>query len=204
MGRKLLALSAALFLLVASAGIASADPSASATAHVYITIDPNISVQAIDSNVDAGTLQTGDRSVPITFRIDANTEAVAMSALVTKLYKGDDPKGTEVAPIPVNESAGVIMDADFANPINGGENKADYIGSGNVTNNKGTFQGSLTKQIIFESSQSGHFSQNVEIIPTWTNEDTIAGNEKPRGQYSGYVVLYSAVTDLPASPSNGI
>lgn len=196
MSRGLLAVAVVLLSIVASVGIASADPTANAMAHVYMNIDPNISVQAVDSNISAGTLQTGDRSVPITFRIDANTEAVSMSALVTKLYKGDDPRNTEVTPIPVNLSAKVIMQPDNANPINGGSNEASYIGDGSVTTSKGTFAGSLTEQIIFESSQDGHFSQNVEITPTWTNED----NEKPTGQYSGYVVLYSAVVEsIPGS-----
>ena len=189
MGRSLLVLAVVLFSFVAITGAVSADPTASATAHVYLNIDPNISVQAIDANVNAGTLQTGDREVPITFRIDANTEAVSMSALVTKLYKGDDPKSTIVAPILPNQSAGVVMQPDNANPVNGGSNVADYISDGQVTTEKGTFQGKLTEQIVFESSQNGHFSQNVEITPTWTNED----NEKPQGQYSGYVVLYTAV-----------
>jgi len=189
MSRGLTLLSVVLLSLVVGVGIASADPTSSATAHVYLNIDPNIAVQAIDANVDAGTLQTGDRSVPITFRIDANTEQVSMSALVTKLYKGDDPKNTDVAPIPVNLSAGVVMQPANANPVNGGSNVATYIGTGNVTNPKGVFEGSLTQQLAFESSQNGHFSQNVEITPTWTNEL----DEKPTGQYSGYVVLYSAV-----------
>lgn len=194
MSRGLLTLAVVLLSLAASVGVASADPSGSAMAHVYINIDPNISVQAVDANVSAGTLQTGDRSVPITFRIDANTEAVAMSALVTKLYKGDDPKGTEVTPIDVNLSKGVTMQPENANPINGVDNNASYTGTGAVTTSKGTFAGNLTEQIIFESSQDGHFSQNVEVTPTWTNED----NEKPQGQYSGYVVLYSAVvTSIP-------
>ena len=191
MNRSVAILAAVLFALVASTGIAIADPSSSATAHVYMNIDPNISVQAIDANVNAGTLQTGDRSVPITFRIDANTEAVSMSTLVTKLYKGDDPRNTDVSPIPVNLSDGVVMEPTNANPINGGSNVAQYTGTGSVTNDKGTFDGHLTQQITFESSQNGHFSQNVEITPTWTNED----NEKPQGQYSGYVVLYSAVVN---------
>lgn len=189
MGRSLLVVAVALLSLVAITGVASADRSASATAHVYLNIDPTIGVEAIDANVNAGTLQTGDRSVPITFKIDANTESVSISALVTKLYKGDDPKNTEVSPIPVNLSAKVIVQPDNANPINGGSNALAYISDGQVTTEKGTFQGHLTEVKTFESSQNGHFSQNVEVTPTWTNEDL----EKPQGQYSGYVVLYSAV-----------
>lgn len=189
MKKFLLAGLVVMVLSLVSIGIASADETASATAHVYMNINPNISVQAIDANVDAGTLQTGDRSVPITFRIDANTEAVKMSTLVTKLYKGDDPRNTEVAPIPVNLSSGVVIQPDNANPLNGGSNVAQFTGQGSVTNSKGTFEGELTEEIIFESSQDGHFSQNVEVTPTWTNSD----HEKPMGQYSGYVVLYSAV-----------
>jgi hypothetical protein len=166
---------------------ASADPSGQASAHVYLTVDPNIAVQAIDANVDLGTTQTGDVSLPITFRIDANTEGVAISGLVTDLYKGDDPNGTEVAPIPVNLSAGFPIDPDNANEIAGGDGIASYV-------NNPTYNGFVahgTEQLTFESSQNGHFSQNVLVSPTWNNTD----NEKPQGEYSGWVVLYSSIVD---------
>ena len=185
--KKLMIAVAVLGLLLVSS-YAMADQSADATAHVYVNIDPNIAVTAIDANVQAASLQTGDVSVPITFQVDANTEAVELSAIVTNLYKGDDPSGTEVKPI-LPSGLGVIIDPANANPINGGSNLAAYSTVGTIVTDKGTFVGLTTQSITFESSQDGHFSQAVEVTPSWGNSD----NEKPQGQYSGYVELLAAV-----------
>lgn len=170
--------------------IALADPADNATAHVFLNIAPNIAVSAIDANITAAALQTGVREIPITFRVDANTEAVDLSVLVTNLYKGDDPTNSDVAPI-LPAGNGVLIDPEHANEINGGDGFAEFIAPQSITTEKGTFSGYITQEVIFESSQNGHFSQNVEVIPAWGNED----NEKPQGQYSGYVVLYAAVVD---------
>jgi hypothetical protein len=178
----------AILALLGFAGIAMADPTDNATSHVFLNIVENIAVSAIDANIAAANLQTGEVSLPIRFRVDANTEAVDLSVLVTKLYKGDDPAGTEVTPI--NPSGtGVIIDPANANEMNGGDGVAEYVGGGNIVTAKGNFVGSMTQEVIFESSQSGHFSQDVVVIPAWSNSD----DEKPVGQYSGYVVLYAAV-----------
>lgn len=186
---KALLVVAALMLCIVPA--VHADPNASATAHVYLTIDPNIGLSAIDSNVNAGTLQTGSIEVPIRFRVDANTEAVSISALITNLYKGDDPTNQDVAPVAPDIDAGVVMDPEHANEIAGGDNIASYDGTGSITNEKGTFNGLTTEKLTFESSQNGHFSQEVEVTPTWENSD----DEKPQGEYSGYVKLFAAVVD---------
>ncbi len=178
--------------LLGFAGIAMADPTDSATSHVFLNIVENIAVSAIDSNIAAANLQTGEVSLPITFRVDANTEAVDLSVLVTKLYKGDDPAGTEVKPID-EAGGGVAIDPANANEMNGGDGFAEFETAGSITTEKGTFVGSQTQEVIFESSQNGHFSQDVEVIPTWSNSD----DEKPVGQYSGYVVLYAAVVGGP-------
>lgn len=183
---------ATLVLSLGFATLAMADPDDSAQAHVYLNIDPNIAVEALTANVSGGTLQTGIREIPILFRIDANTEAVALSALVTQLYKGDDPNNTEVAPVAVDLTEGVDVAADNAHAINGQDDNLPYSGNtSSVQNEKGTFAGYLTSEVTFESSQNGHFSQNVLLTPSWTNED----NEKPQGEYSGYVVLYASVVD---------
>ncbi len=164
-----------------------ADPAGQAAAHVYLKINPNIAVQAIDSNLNLGTLQTGDVSLPILFRIDANTEAVAISGLVTDLYKGDDPTNKDVAPIVVDLTKGFPISPEHAKQIAGGNGIASYIGSSPYNG----FNGHTTQQLTFESSQNGHFSQNVQVQPAWINTD----NEKPQGEYSGWVVLYSSVID---------
>ncbi len=184
-----------ILALLGFAGTAMADPTDNAVSHVFLNIVPNIAVSAIDSNLAAQNLQTGVVSLPITFRIDANTEAVDLSVLVTNLYKGDDPGGTEVDPI-LPSGGGVLIDPANANEINGGDGFAEYVAGGKYTNSKGTFEGLQTQEVIFESSQDGHFSQDVEVIPSWSNED----DEKPVGQYSGYVLLYAAVVDDIGTP----
>jgi hypothetical protein len=185
MSSKILILVAAGALSVALIGAAYAETSASASAHVVLRIDPNISVEAIDYNVDLGTLQTGEVSAPITFRIDANTQAVAISGLVTKLYKGDDPTSTVVTPIDVKQEEGVVIEPEHAKEVRGGNGRAEYVGAGSFNG----FEGYVTEQLVFESSQKGRFSQEVDVTPTWFNEDP----EKPQGEYSGFVVLYSSV-----------
>ncbi len=187
--KKLLALALALVVLGA-ASYSYADFSSEAVAHVYVQVNPNIAVSAIDSNVNMQTIQSDDITWPITFRIDANTESVGISGLVTKLYKGDDPTGTEVLPIPVKTSAGLVIDPTNASEVAGGDGIAAYVGVGSYLG----FAGELSEALTFESSQDNHFSQEVEVSPTWFNID----EEKPQGEYSGYVVLYATIYGAPA------
>ncbi len=189
--KALIAVMAGLALLAAPA-FAQADLTSSAQTHVYLNIDPNISVQPIESVIDAGSIQTGDASLPIPFRIDANTEQVKIAVVVTPLFKGNDPLGTEVDPIPVNLSAGVDIDPANGNEVGGGDGNAEFIGTQDVSAPEGLFPGQLTETLVFESSQDGHFSQDVLVSPTWTNDD----DEKPQGEYSGYVVLLAMIGEL--------
>jgi len=182
--KKFLLIAAVLLSTVALVSASYADPESDDAAHVYVNVNPNIAVQA-PTTVDLGDLQTGTVSEDITFRIDANTEAVALRGFVTKLYKGDDPTGTEVAPIDVDTSAQLPMDPANANEIQGGDGIAAYQTTGEYNG----FLGDGTETLVFESSQDGHFSQDVTIRPTWVNLD----NEKPQGEYSGFVVLYASV-----------
>lgn len=188
MNKCMTVLAIAVLALALTSTVAFADPNDNAAAKVFLNIDPNIAISG-PASVNAGTLQTGPKSVEITFRVDANTEAVKLSALVTDLWKGDDPTGTAVSPIPVDQEAGVEMDPTNANPINGSDSVAQYTGTGSYSASEGVFPGRTTEQITFESSQNGHFSQNVVVTPQWVNID----NEKPQGQYSGYVVLFAGV-----------
>ena len=171
---------------------ASADELGNASAHVYLNINPNISMSA-EGTVDGGTLQTGQASIDILFRIDANTEAVELSAFVSPLFKGNDPAGTEVAPIPVDLGAGVVMNPTAANEIQGGDGVAQYLGAAidPWVAPEGDFPGFETEALVFESSQNGHFSQDVLVTAAWENTDP----EKPQGEYSGYVVLYGGVVE---------
>jgi hypothetical protein len=172
-------------------GAAYADQGASAAAHVYLQVDPNISMGAETAVMDGGTVQMGNIAIPLIFRIDANTEAVALSAQVTPLFKGNDPL-SEVAPIAINLSSGVVMDPDAANRVGGyvGPVTAEYLAGVDYTAADGSvWPAQETEAIVFESSQNAHFSQNVEIKPTWNQADP----EKPMGEYSGFVILYGSV-----------
>ena len=175
------------------------DLSGHASTHVFLQIDPNISMSAAAPEVDGGTLQMGQALVLIDFRIDANTEAVQLSAIVTPLYKGNDPTGVEVLPIPVDLPAGVAIDAVNANEIQGGDGIAPYLDPTPgavpipdlVDAPEGLFPGHPTVEVIYESSQSGHFSQDLTLAVAYQNDDP----EKPQGEYSGYVVLFGGVVE---------
>ena len=171
------------------AGVALADRTGHAVAHVYVTVDPNISVGAITNNVDLNTVQTGSFPGEITFRVDANTEQVSLSVGTTVLYKGDDPTDPIVDPIPVAISDGAEIAPTDANPLAGGTNVAEYTGQ--FTNDYG-FLGWATEWIAFESSQPGYFSQDVYVTVYWNQNDP----EKPRGEYSGFVYLYASVGEF--------
>ena len=177
----------AVGMIAVAATAAYADPKGQAIAHVYLEINPNIAVQAIDSNVNLGTLQTGDVSLPIRFRIDANTEAVKISGWVTDLYKGDDPFNKDVAPIVVNLSNGFPIKPTNAHEIAGGNGIASYTGQTDYLG----FNTHTTEELTFESSQNGHFSQDVLVSPSWKNTDP----EKPQGEYSGWVILYAGIVE---------
>lgn len=179
-----------LFLLVAGLLIASsvsADETNSAVATVVATVNPNVSVGTITSVVNPPTgIQTGDFCADIIFRVDANTQMVQLCVDASGLWKGDDPLGTEVLPIPVNLSAGAVITPTNANPIDGGTNVAQFNGSPTTI---GNYPASASECITFESSQNNHFSQDVTVRVCYTQDDP----EKPTGQYSGKVRLTAAV-----------
>jgi len=172
-------------LMVVSTGVALADTTSYATSHVYVNVVSNIAVQATDAYFDLGQIQTGDFSGEIPFRVDANTEQVTFWADATYLYKGNDPTNTDVAPILLNQTDGVTYVCDNANPTGGQSTNLAYTTAVNVNG----FLGWTTEQRQYESSQSGHFSQDTYLTVTWTQDDP----EKPLGEYSGLVVLHAMV-----------
>ena len=149
-----------------------------------MVVDPNIAVRALAASVDAGTVQVGEFSATVPFRVDANTEAVNIWVACSQLYKGNDPAGTEVAPIGLFN--GVKIAPTNANPVKGGSNVAGYAGPGEVVEGFPTL---VTNSIVFESSQNGHFSQDVAVTCSWFQNDP----EKPMGEYSGVVKFYAEV-----------
>jgi len=178
--KRLAILAVAGCLMLPSLGYAETEGCATAT--VYATVMPNVAVAANTPIVDAGTVQTGDFTAMIEFQVDANKQEVQLSVCASELWKGDDPTGLEVLPIPLNLSAGVVIAPTNANPVGGGSNVANYVGPGDPIDG---FECQATEAILFESSQNNRFSQPVYVTVTWTQDD----NEKPMGQYSGKVRL---------------
>lgn len=181
----------AAVLLLATAGFANADPMNSAVAHVYVDVDPNIAVMALDPYVDMGSIQTGEFEGEIPFRVDANTEQVRLSAGASHLFKGNvpgDPDSVLVDPIMLctdPEKYGIFITAELANPIEGADNFAAFTQPLDIDG----FPGMGTDDITFESAQPGHFSQGVSLTVCWDQDDP----EKPMGEYSGAVELFAWV-----------
>ncbi|MCY2929535.1 MAG: hypothetical protein NTV86_08585, partial [Planctomycetota bacterium] len=111
-----------------------------------------------------------------------NQQFVTLYVEASDLFKGDDPTGTSVTPIPLNTTVPAVISPEHANPANLGSNKAPWTGPGLAI---GNFLTQKTLPILFESSQNNHFSQNVGVTVTWNQNDP----EKPQGQYGGRVRL---------------
>jgi len=178
-------------LLLASGLVAYADLEGSASAHVYVKVDPNVAVGA-QAIVDAGTVQMGEFCATVQFRVDANLQAVYLYAAASPLYKGDDPTNDEVLPIPLALSSGIEIAPTNANPMEGGSNVAAYTSTSVDIDG---FPGTTTEMICFESSQNNHFSQDVFVTVCWNQDDP----EKPTGEYSGKVKLWALL--MPEAPS---
>jgi hypothetical protein len=166
-------------------GTAFADTTGVAWGHVYVNVVSNIAVSVITGNVNLGSVQMGQFPGEVTFRVDANAEAVNLSAAATQLYKGDDPTNPTVAPIPLYTTAGALIEPTDASPFNGGSDIAQFTSPFNYNG----FLGMQSDYIPFESSQPGYFSQNVFVTVSWNQDDP----EKPQGQYSGWVCLYASI-----------
>ena len=183
--KKRLVLATGLLLCT---GAAQADLMSMATAHVWVDVVANIAVRANTSQVDLGDVQTGIFSGSIEFRVDANNEDVDLACYASDLWKGDDPTNDDVAPIPLFLPAGCLIDPINANPTGGGSPVASFDGSQEDVNG---FPAYGTNSINFESSQNGHFSQEVYVSVAWNQDDP----EKPQGEYSGVVKLVGMIPD---------
>ena len=184
---KKFAILISLLLIAAFTSAVHADESATAVNGVYVIVDPNISMSA-GASVFAGTVQTGEIDAEVTFRIDANEQEVEFIARVTDLWKGDD-SGSEVLPIPVDESAGVQITAQNGNPLAGGSSTVFYTGSPGEVSGMPALE---TAPLVIQSSQDGHFSQNVFVMAHWIQSDP----EKTIGEYSGFIELQANLGDF--------
>jgi len=189
MKNKITTLSLAGLVATALSSSVLADLENNAMAHVFVDVDPNVAVMALTGNIDLGSVQIGSFDGNAIFRVDANEEAVTLGVATTHLYKGNDPFNNDVAPLPVDTNRGAVIDPANANPVEGGSNVAQYGGAVVVDTSYGPMEGFRTNDITFESSQNGHFSQDVSVTVGWDQPDP----EQVQGQYSGYIVLYSAL-----------
>jgi len=175
----------AILACLAVVAPALADETADATSHVFVQVNPNVSLAPLNPHVDLGTIQTGVFQGYIPWRIDANTEDVQFWAAASNLYKGDDPSAPEVPPIPVYLSSGIQIHIPHGNPVGNQDEYLGYLGGTDING----FPGYETEQIEYESSQNGHMSQDIDMYVWWDQEDP----EKPLGEYSGYVRLSAMV-----------
>lgn len=172
--KKIIVASLGLALCLSSAQAVFADTEDSATAHVTCTVNPNVSVGDAPESRDNLNVQTGSVSGNFIFRVDANTQYLNLMVGASHLYKADDPTNRDVEPILVDERAGVLVD-----PVFGIGRTIYYITPTEIDG----FPGMQTNPEQFESSQNGHFSQDVNVRVTWYQPDP----EKPQGEYSGWV-----------------
>ncbi len=160
-----------------------AEEASNATTKVYVTVDPNVAIRADQTVWQIGSVQQGGFNALVTWRVDANSQFVNMQLEASDLWKGDDPTNHDVAPIPLAVNAPA-----FVKPVNGNEtNSGDNLlawggGPGNISG----YPTQKTEVGTFESSQNGHFSQQVSTTVRYNQNDP----EKPQGQYSGVIRLY--------------
>lgn len=176
MRAKLLAI---LMALVFTSGVTLADLQDEATAHVYVEVAANVAVGVETAVVDLGSVQTGDFSGEVTFRVDANMERLDLQAAVTPLYKGDSLTAESI--IQVAASAGAAVVCENGSEIEAGDGILAFDGATTING----FPALLTEVGTFESGQNGHFSQKVAVTFTWNQPDP----ELPMGEYSGYCML---------------
>ena len=181
---------AALLALAVLAPPATADMTGYAVKHVFLTVEPDVAVGATSvDTIDAGSIQRGEVEVTIPFRVDANQESLSLYVTASPLFKGDDPSNNDVSPIDL--CGWVEIYPTNASPMAGGSNRSTPVGDDFID----AFPALVFESIDFESSQNGHFSQDVDVIVCW-NQDEF---EKPVGEYSGLVKLTAVLFDFDGS-----
>jgi hypothetical protein len=190
MKAKLLAILMAVAMV---SGPAFADEVDSACAHVFVNILPTVAVSApVDVLLDA-IQATQCLRASLVFQVEANLQTIDMFVTVSNLYKGDDPASEYFIPVkPGHDDKDVKVQ-----PANGSET---FAGGGDnwlaYTDTPTTLKGyaALETEIgTFESGQSGHFSQDVTVSVSWTQDNP----ELPVGEYSGWVMLTAMVPPTP-------
>ena len=188
--KRVMMVAFATFVVVAFATPIFADTGAAATVNVKVIVNPNVSLQAINVNVDAGTIQTGHFSAFCQFMVDANSEQVSFQVNASNLYKGNDPTTTTYIPLCLDR--GPLVQPVNGNATNFHSNCLSYTGAGPTV---WGFATETTEVVQYESSQSGTFSQEVDVTVTWVQRD----DQMPQGEYSGIVQLVATLL-----PTTGI
>lgn len=183
MKAKLLAI---LLTLVLSTGVTFADTENSAQANVSVQVVENVSVGVITPLVNMGSVQTGEFSGQITFRVDANLQIVCLQVCVSNLYKDDVPDSEWQIPVAIDAGVVVVNEDLVREQPSGADNVMEYAGGAPV----GPYaEGMCTAPTPFSAGQNGHFSQDVVVEVTWDQVDP----ELPQGEYSGLVVFTAMV-----------
>jgi hypothetical protein len=174
---------------LAFAGVASADWSGEATTRVFVNVDPNIALYALDDNVDMGIIQMEIFDGYIPWRIDANTQNCLFWAAASYLYKAGNFETPDVDPIMLCEMNGIRIEVPQGDPVGDEDEWLLFVAPTTIDG----FPGRSTESVEFESSQDGHFSQDIMMTVQW-NQDH---EEKTMGEYKGKVLLAGEVVLLP-------
>ena len=178
-------LAVGLVVLLMMGGVSYADLGGEAEAHVWVDVLPNIAVGIPNPNVDIGEIQMGEFEALVTFRIDANVESVNIMIIATDLYKGDVPESLWKIPVQRASSdagpAGALVEPEMANAMGGHSNVLEWLVGQTIYPNG--MSASETETVAFESGQSGHFSQDVDVTVAYDQIDP----ELPTGEYSGFI-----------------
>lgn len=187
-----------LVLLLGSgvfAVVPSGQPLNSYDTHVFVHVNPTISVGA-DPTVTLHPVGLGTFTGKIHYKVDANTQEVRMWVEATNLVKADRPipvAGEDLYEIPTSGS-GVHVDADYASPLGGGTDLLKWEGAA-VQNPDTGWKWRSTEAGVFTSNQRGRFSQGVDVAVDWDQSNP----ELPMGDYSGWVRLTAEIV-MPSGP----
>jgi len=160
---------------------AAGENRASATVKIVVRVRPSLSVESASPVVDAGTVDKGDVSASLGFRVKANAGQVALSVAASDLYKADEPGTVVVMPLRLKASAGARIEASSASPAGGSDAVAPFEGPDRI----GAFPALRSRRILFAGSQDHRFDQDVAVNLSWQSADA----RQPPGDYGGRVSL---------------
>ena len=175
----------ALLVMLVCCPLAGGATRDSATAVVRVEVQRTVSVGVLAGTVDAGVLDTGAVTAIVGFRIDSNSPSVTLYVEATGLHKAGDAGARDVAAIPVDRAAGVVIAPTDAVPAGRTSNVVTYAESTAVDG----MPAETSEAIRFASSQSATFSQDVYVTAAWDQSDP----QKPVGTYTGRVRLTAMI-----------